>query len=142
MKRKLLTIILLLVVAIAMKAQDNTKRLVVWQKSGEKVYIDLAELPETTFEDGLLVIRGSKTSVQFQLSNILRYTYEGVGNTGIEQISDGRTISIAKDGDCVTLHNLRDGTTASVYSANGATSRLYMGTRPGKHTGTDASMSK
>ena len=85
MMKKTLIFIFLFVWSIGAIAQDATQRLVVWQKSGEKVYIDLAELPETTFEDGLLVIRGSKTSVQFQLSNILRYTYEGVGSTGIEQ---------------------------------------------------------
>ena len=118
MIKKTLILIGLFVWSIGTIAQDTTRRLVVWQKSGEKVYIDLAELPETTFEDGLLVIRGSKTSVQFQLSNILRYTYEGVGSTGIEQL-DGRTISISKEGDSVTLRNLSDGSTVSIYSANG-----------------------
>ena len=118
MIKKTLILIGLFVWSIGTIAQDNTQRLVVWQKSGEKVYIDLAELPETTFEDGLLVIRGSKTSVQFQLSNILRYTYEGVGSTGIEQLN-GHTISIAKEGDSVTLRNLSDGSTVSIYSANG-----------------------
>ena len=117
--KKTLILISLLAWSIGTIAQDATQRLVVWQKSGEKVYIDLAELPETTFEDGLLVIRGSKTSVQFQLSTILRYTYEGISNTGIEQLPDGRSISIAKDGDSVTLRNLSEGSTVSIYSANG-----------------------
>ena len=119
MMKKTLILISLLAWSIGTIAQDATQRLVVWQKSGEKVYIDLAELPETTFEDGLLVIRGSKTSVQFQLSTILRYTYEGISNTGIEQLPDGRSISIAKDGDSVTLRNLSEGSTVSIYSANG-----------------------
>jgi hypothetical protein len=119
MIKKALILISLLACSIGNIAQTATQQLVVWQKSGEKVYIDLAELPETTFEDGLLVIRGSKTSVQFQLSTILRYTYEGISNTGIEQLPDGRSISIAKDGDSVTLRNLSEGSTVSIYSANG-----------------------
>jgi len=119
MMKKTLILIILFVWSIGNIAQTVTQQLVVWQKSGEKVYIDLAELPETTFEDGLLVIRGSKTSVQFQLSTILRYTYEGISNTGIEQLPDGRSISIAKDGDSVTLRNLSEGSTVSIYSANG-----------------------
>ena len=119
MIKKTLILISLLAWSIGNIAQTVTQQLVVWQKSGEKVYIDLAELPETTFEDGLLVIRGSKTSVQFQLSTILRYTYEGISNTGIEQLPDGRSISIAKDGDSVTLRNLSEGSTVSIYSANG-----------------------
>ena len=100
-------------------AQIDTQRLVVWQKSGEKVYFDLAELPETTFEDGLLVIRSSKTTVSYQLENILRYTYEGVKSTGIDLQPSERIVSIAKDGDGVTFRNLPDGTSVSVYSANG-----------------------
>ena len=118
MKRKLIITIFLLVAATVTWAQSSPQ-LVVWQKSGEKVYIDLAELPETTFEDGQLVIRGSKTSVQFQLENILRYTYEGVKSTGIDLQPSERIVSIAKDGDGVTFRNLPDGTSVSVYSANG-----------------------
>ena len=77
MKRKLLTTLLMLFVAIATQAEDTTQRLVVWQKSGEKVYIDLTEEPETTFENGQLVIKTTKTTVYCHLENVLRYTYEG-----------------------------------------------------------------
>lgn len=119
MIKKTLILISLLACSIGNIAQTTTQRLVVWQKNGEKVYIDLAELPETTFENGQLVIRGSKTSVQFQLENILRYTYEGVKSTGIDLQPSERIVSIAKDGDGVTFRNLPDGTSVSVYSANG-----------------------
>ena len=71
---KLLTIVSLLLafVATAAWAQGNTKRLVLWQKSGEKVYLDLNDLPETTFENGLLVIKTKNGSVQYQMENVLR----------------------------------------------------------------------
>ena len=119
MKRKLTLMTLLLMMVVGLWAQNTTQRLVVWQKSGEKVYFDLKETPETTFEDGLLVIRSSKTTVSYQLENILRYTYEGVTPSSIDLMPSEREVIVAKDGDGVTFRNLRDGSTVSVYSANG-----------------------
>jgi hypothetical protein len=118
MKRKLIITIFLLVAATVTWAQSSPQ-LVVWQKNGEKVYIDLSEIPETTFKGDQLVIRGSKTSVQYPLSNILRYTYENVSSTGIELQPSERMVSISKNGDSVTLRNLREGSTVTLYSSNG-----------------------
>lgn len=100
-------------------AQGATKRLVLWQKSGEKVYFDLNDMPETTFENGMLVIRTNNASVQYHLENILRYTFEGTGNTGINLLPSERSISISKDGDEVTMRNLSEGTTVTIYAVNG-----------------------
>lgn len=116
--KKTFIISLLLMLATATWAQ-TAKQLVVWQKSGEKTYIDMSEMPETTFEDGLLVISTSKSTVQFQLDNVLRYTYTGYVATGIDLLPTERMINIAKEGDSVTLSNLREGTTVGIYSANG-----------------------
>lgn len=110
---------ILLMFSLGMWAQQAKPRLVVWQKSGEKVYYDLADQPETTFEDGLLIIKTKSATVEYQLTNILRYTYEGVKSTGIDLQPSERMVSIAKDGDGVTFRNLAEGTSVSVYSANG-----------------------
>ena len=121
MKRKLLTIILLLVVAIAMQAQntDNTQRLVVWQKSGEKVYFDLAEEPETTFEGTQLVIKTTKTTVYYQLENVLRYTYEGK-MTAIEapKLRPGEII-FRQGSDQMAFDGLANDTRIDVYTLDG-----------------------
>ena len=76
-KRLLMTTVLLVIALSVSWAQDATQRLVVWQKSGEKTYIDLTDEPETTFEDSKLVIKTKTTTIDFHLSNIQRYTYEG-----------------------------------------------------------------
>ena len=121
MKRKLLTIILLLVVAIAMQAQntDNTQRLVVWQKSGEKVYFDLAEEPETTFEGTQLVIKTTKTTVYYQLENVLRYTYEGK-MTAIDapKLRPGEII-FRQGSDQMAFDGLANDTRIDVYTLDG-----------------------
>ena len=81
MKKRLLMTTVLLVITLSVSwAQDATQRLVVWQKSGEKTYIDLTDEPETTFEDSKLVIITKTTTIDFHLSNIQRYTYEGNHN--------------------------------------------------------------
>ena len=53
------------------------QRLVLLKKDGTKSYYDLHEEPVTTFEDGQLVITTSKTTAYFNLSEIVRYTFEG-----------------------------------------------------------------
>ena len=120
MKARLTILTLLLTFAVsAMWAQKVTKRLVLWQKSGEKVYFDLNDMPETTFENGLFVIKTNNATVQYQMNNVLRYTFEGTGNTGIDLLPSERSVNISKEGDAVTLRNLSEGTTITVYAANG-----------------------
>ena len=120
-RMKLLTIVWLLLafVATAAQAQGSTKRLVLWQKSGEKVYFDLNDLPETTFENGKLVIKTRNSSVQYLMENVLRYTFEGTGNTGVTLPPAERDVIISQEGDKVTLRNLQEGATVAVYTANG-----------------------
>ena len=118
MIKKALILISLLAWSIGNIAQTTTQRLVVWQKSGEKVYFDISELPETTFEDGQLVITTSKATVYYQLENVLRYTYEGI-KSGIDLMAGERSVSISRKADAVTFHNLPQGTVVSLYSANG-----------------------
>ena len=100
-------------------AQDATQRLVVWQKSGEKVYFDLNEEPETTFEGTQLVIKTNTTTVYYQLENVLRYTYEGT-MTAIEgpKLKPGE-VRFMQGSDQMAFDGLPDGTTLEVYSLDG-----------------------
>ena len=117
MNRKLLTLFLLSAFAIAAWAQDHSQRLVVWQKSGEKVYFDLAEEPKTTFNNGLLVIKTNTMETCYQLSNILRYTYEGYA-TGVSEVKK-RSLTVAQSNDGMTLSNVPAGTVLRLFDAAG-----------------------
>lgn len=114
MKRIILIFAVFFYVA-AIHAQSSA-RLVVWQKSGEKVYFNLTEEPKTTFENGLLVITTNTMQTSYQLSNILRYTYEGV-ITGISKVSNDLTVSQSNDG--ITLNNVPAGTALRLYDTAG-----------------------
>ena len=117
MNRKLLTILLMSAFAIAVWAQDHTQRLVVWQKSGEKVYFDLAEEPKTTFSNGLLIIKTKTMETSYQLSNILRYTYEGFA-TGISEVKN-HNLTVAQSNDGMTLSNVPAGMLLRLFDAAG-----------------------
>ena len=136
MIKKTLILISLLAWSIGSIAQTATQQLVVWQKSGEKVYFDISELPETTFEDGQLVITTSKATVYYQLENVLRYTYEGI-KSGIDLMAGERSVSISRKADAVTFHNLPQGTVVSLYSANGVL--IKQQTADGRSDGASAS---
>ena len=90
-----------------------------WQKSGEKVYFDLNEEPETTFEGTQLVIKTNTTTVYYQLENVLRYTYEGT-MTAIEgpKLKPGE-VRFMQGSDQMAFDGLPDGTTLEVYSLDG-----------------------
>ena len=123
---------LMLAIATVGAWAQSAPRLVVWQKSGEKVFFDLNEMPETTFEDGKLevtylantedgklVITTTKSTAYYQLENIVRYTYEGVTATDIALQTNERAVQVSRDGNAVTFRNLKEGATIAVYTANG-----------------------
>ena len=120
MKQKLLILLFALLGCMEAWAQnDTTQRLVVWQKSGQKAFFDLTDKPETTFEDGQLVIKTSKTTVFYLLENVLRYTYEGEMpfvdglklNPGEMRFMQGK--------DNMSFDGLTDGTIIEVFSLDG-----------------------
>ena len=89
-----LVALILCAVSLPSMAQSDSPKLVVWQKNGEKVVFDLDKLPETTFGGGVLTIKTTTATVSYQLSNILRYTYENVKETGVELQPADRSIKI------------------------------------------------
>jgi len=110
---------LLMFISIGTRAQNDSPRLVVWLKSGEKAYFDLNKLPETTFGNGLLTIKSSTSTVSYQLTNVLRYTYENVQSSGIEGLPSAYAVQISEQGESVTFRNLKPGTIVKLYSLGG-----------------------
>lgn len=96
------------------QAQDQ--QLVVWLRSGEKVYFNLAEQPETTYADRALTISTATMSVAYPLEQVLKYTYEGTF-TGVKKLEGD--IIIKQEGDIVYFSNLKSGTRIDVYMADG-----------------------
>lgn len=114
-----LVALILCAVSLPSMAQSDSPKLVVWQKNGEKVVFDLDKLPETTFGGGVLTIKTTTATVSYQLSNILRYTYENVKETGVELQPADRSIKINERGDEVVFRNLKPGSVVTLYDLRG-----------------------
>ena len=110
---------MLLLIATLSSLADS-QRLVVWQKSGQKVYFDLNEEPETTFEDGNLVICTSRTTVSYPLTNVLRYTYEGgtITDVGDVKMRPGE-VRFLQNAEQMAFDGLLEGVTLEVYTLDG-----------------------
>ncbi len=120
MKKQLFTaFVLLFFSAAGVWAQDAAQRLVVWQVNGEKTLFDLTDQPETTFEEGKLVIKTSSSTVYYQQANVLRYTYDGP-MTAIESVTlQPGEIRYTQGSDELCFDGLADGTQLTVYALDG-----------------------
>ena len=121
--RKLFLIVVFCLAAATNALGQTTPQLVVWQKSGEKVYYQLADQPRTTFRGDLLIIQTNSVTTSYQRSNILRYTFEG--NTLATGITPQQGMVIAQDNDGLTLRNLPEGTPVKLYDAAGRQLQSY-----------------
>ena len=68
-------ILFLLVTAFSMAAHADEAELQVWKSDGQVVSFALDEQPVTTYADGNLVIKTSKTTITYPLEEVKKYTY-------------------------------------------------------------------
>ena len=118
MKKSYLFLLLFLLTA-TMTWADTQQKLIVWMKNGQKVEFNLAEEPETTFEDGKLVIKTTKTTVYYLLENVLRYTYDGDITDVVGPKLRPNEIRFMQSADQMAFDGLADGTQLEIYSLDG-----------------------
>ena len=119
MKKVFFLFAILLAMPVVANSQNNTKRLVVWLTNGQKVYHDLSDEPETSFNDGRLWLETNKVSVSYPLTDVLRYTFEGkLGPTMIEKVRPGE-IKFSQGDDMMKFDGLPEGTRLELYSVDG-----------------------
>lgn len=112
------------VVVITNMVLDGTtnaggQRLVLLKKDGTKSYYDLHEEPVTTFSDGQLILTTSKTTAYFQLSEIIRYTFEGAfDEIGKAKTRGGETV-YHQTRDAMSFDGLPKGTLVELYTSDG-----------------------
>ena len=94
-------------------------RLIVWLKSGDKVGYDLADVPIITFSGSKLVIQTNKVTIPYEREDVLRYTFENIGETGIDLAPGEHRVEINREGDEIIFRGLQVGGTASIYAING-----------------------
>ena len=107
---------------------NGKPRLIVLQKNGQKDYYDLSDMPVTTFSNGNLVITTTTTEVSYPLADVRRYEYDFVTDDISELAPEaGNDVHVFRDGNTLTLTNLREGKTASLYGSDGQLLETFIG---------------
>ncbi len=97
----------------------DQQQLVVWLRSGEKIVYYLNKMPQTRFQgSNLLITTNVGNTVTYPLSQVLRYTYEGIVDS-VDGTSDRQNVRFSPDGSAVTFENLPDDVPVELYSTNG-----------------------
>ena len=98
---------------------SSTPRLIVWKADGSKTFYELNDMPETTFENGNLVIKTRNASVSYPLTEILRYTYDGLSTKGVNEARSVSRALVKREPNTVTLANLKEGTVVQLFNSDG-----------------------
>lgn len=119
MKKILILLAAMLSLTTARAMSDGPQRLVVWLMDGTKVTHDLADQPETTFQDGALFLKTDKVSISYPLEQIRRYTYDGSFPTvGVQPVRSGE-VRFSQGEDAMKFEGLPEGTTLQLYAPDG-----------------------
>lgn len=110
----------IVVIVNMIKNDSENPILVVWKADGTKAYYELNNMPETTFEDGKLVIRTQSATVEYPMSEVLRYTYDGVGTNGVSKARGLHGAMVKRELNSVTIVNLKEGSQVQLFNSEGA----------------------
>ena len=110
----------IVVIVNMVKNDSENPILVVWKADGTKAYYELNDMPETTFEDGKLVIRTQSATVEYPMSEVLRYTYDGVGTNGVSKARGLHGAMVKRELNSVTIVNLKEGSQVQLFNSEGA----------------------
>lgn len=101
------------------QTESKKTNLVVWSKEGHKVAYALSETPKLTFTETDLVIETSRVTVNYNLDNLARFTYESDEEEAIHNLETGDN-TFRFDGDMLLFPSLTAGSTVSIHSLSGA----------------------
>ena len=125
-----LAVLLALLFVSTMKAEDRELR--VWKADGTVVTFNLDEMPVTTYSEGNLVIKTTKTTVTYPLEQVRKYTYSSVTDALSAPKLERATLS--KDGESLTFTGLKPQTLISIYNVSGQLVRNVKSRELGKTT--------
>lgn len=117
MRYRLIILFVTLLMSIFGLEALQAQTLVIWQKDGSKVSYNLDEQPKTTFTTEYLVITTTTRSVNYPLSKIQRYTYEG-GSLSVHDV-EVKGISVTQKEDEIIVDGLPAGKSASIFAVDG-----------------------
>lgn len=120
---------------------EDRKFLVVETKDHVKTAYMLADKTQVRFAGANLRVVSSKADVTYQLSDILRFTYETRSTTGISELRTTQAEVDYKDGQFV-ISGIKAGGSVNVYSLEGKLVKQLTAQRSGTYRFSLASLSK
>ena len=120
---------------------EDRKFLVVETKDHVKTAYMLADKTQVRFAGANLRVVSSKADVTYQLSDILRFTYETRSTTGISELRTTQAEVDYKDGQLV-ISGIKAGGSVNVYSLEGKLVKQLTAQRSGTYRLSLASLSK
>lgn len=120
---------------------EDRKFLVVETKDHVKTAYMLADKTQVRFAGANLRVVSSKADVTYQLSDILRFTYETRSTTGISELRTTQAEVDYKDGQLV-ISGIKAGGSVNVYSLEGKLVKQLTAQRSGTYRFSLASLSK
>ena len=101
-----------------MQAADKQNTLLILTKDNCIHQFVLADKPQVTFEGTQLKVTSSKTTAAFELSDVIRFTYEGKDASGIDEMTiDPAEISM--EGGMLVISQLKANATVNIYAFDG-----------------------
>lgn len=93
--------------------------LVIWTRNNERILYALDEKPVTKFSGTELVLSTRNLTVNYPLSELLRYTYTLNSSSIVEEEID-KHVDVSKNGGILSFSNLKIGTDIFIYSLDGS----------------------
>ena len=89
MKKRLLFVLIALLTTMATWASETGKGLVVWLNNGDKTEVLFTELPEITYEDGNVILKGTTVNLSWPIVDLQKITFADDILTGIKSVESG-----------------------------------------------------
>ncbi len=89
MKKRLLFVLIALLTTMVTWASETGKGLVVWLNNGDKTEVLFTELPEITYEDGNVILKGTTVNLSWPIVDLQKITFADDILTGIKSVESG-----------------------------------------------------
>lgn len=99
-------------------ATDGPK-LVIWAKDNTKVSYLLEDSPRITFTDELLVITTNSVEVDYELSQMARFTYENIEASNVVNVKGEKVCSFNFNGESLLFPTSDADISVRVYTTDG-----------------------
>lgn len=120
--RKLLFTLFAAVLSVPMFSQNT---LTIHQKDGQQFSFGFDDKPVITYTDNDLVLKTTKTEVQYPLESLLKLTFNDSETAVKPVLKDGKNPALVLDSYAVNISGAKAGVEVTVFSADGKSVNSY-----------------